>query len=224
LVLGLVGHVLARKFDDDSPQRVNVVAYTDAIARRSVAIIDTTWVDARATAPAVMAAALARIAGQTPRYAPPFAWSSQLALFAPLSELAPAASAITLSAAAIEPGATELRVQLAPSVRRLTVHAPDSAAIAQLWIGARRWPSSVRPGPAGARYRAWRLHAPARDTTLRLEWNSARHAAAELTFVADMPELPDAVRALIESRPAWATTSQTGDQSVVSTRLQLSAE
>ena len=220
VLVGLGGHALARKFDAASPQRVNVIAYTDATARRSVAIVDTTWGSARAAAPAPMRAALAKLASRTPEDSAPFAWSSTPMLFASLAELTQPTPAITVHVEASHSDATTLRVQLAPSVRRLLVLANEPAPIASLRIGTRRWPSVLRPGRHGSRYRTWGLYAPAADSMLKLEWDSAQHAATELTFVADMPELPDSFRALLDSRPSWAVASQSGDHSVVSLRLR----
>jgi hypothetical protein len=222
LLLTLAAHGLTPKFDARSPQRVNVIAYSDASARRSFAIVDTSWIGPRAPVPRAMSTELARLAKREPYEASPFEWRETPALIAPLAETdemsAPVIHVVSSNAGE---GVTTLRVELGHAVRRFSVVARASAPIRALRLGVHSWPAVVQPGRGGVRYRTWSLYAPERDATLHVEWDSAQREQTELLFVGESAGVPDALRALLNARPSSASASQSGDRTIVSARLRL---
>jgi hypothetical protein len=214
-------HALTPKFDPRSPQRVNVIGSTDTAAARSFAIVDTSWLGPRGAVPAAMSASLATLANAKPYEASPFEWRAAPALIAPLANVAARSAGIDVQPAIADSQTTTMLVRLARTVRRLNVFAGDSAPIRSLRFDTHPWPSSLQPGRAGMRFRVWTLYAPLDEATLSLDWDSPRHPPTKLWIVTESAGVPAALQPLLHARPAWASPSQSGDRTVVSTPLRL---
>lgn len=221
LVLSLAAHAAFPKCNESAPQRVNVVAYTDASAKRSFAIVDTAWIGPRAPVPTQMKTELAKLAKREPYEAAPFEWREAKLLMAPLAETQISRPTLEVVSQTADTQTTTLRIQLAPRARHLNVFASNSAPIRALTLGAQHWPSTVQSGRAAMRYRVWSLYAPKLDTTLQIEWDGSNHEPTDLLLVSESPEIPAPLRPLLRSRPTWAAQSQSGDRTLVSTRLRL---
>jgi hypothetical protein len=217
-ILNTGAHVLSRPFDARSPQRVNVIASIDVSANRSFAVVDTAWLGPRGPVPAAMQAALASLTHRRPYEASPFEWRASSALIAPMALLQPSAAVVDIQTAA---NATTLHVHLPQGPFRFSVFAEDSAPIRGLRLDAHLLRAARQPGRAGARYRVWTLFAPPRDATLEVEWAREQHPPTKLLLVTESAGVPEALRPLLQARPGWASPSQAGDRTVVSTRVVL---